>query len=174
MPSLVDADMRGICALRDKEAGTVLYWFEDLKERLGDPAAAGPDVSFDETPWQQLPTFEQLWDPTLDLHQMMRDIVIQAAQYGDIEEMLDKAQQMADLEYRLKKEREHDSSAAGHQAGTGADGADGSAVAGGGGGVVPGGSEDGDAVGEVGPVAKLPNNRRPSKISGKRGSGKAG
>jgi hypothetical protein len=172
--TIVDLDTRGICALRDEGADPVLSWFDELKERLGDPAAAGPDTSFDEAPWAALPTFEQLWDPVLPLSALMRDLVIKAAHYGDIEEMLSQAQRMADVEYELRKGRERDvSGEVVDGEGSGVDGSVGAVVAGGGGEPVPGGSEDGDAVGEGGAPAKLQNDRRPPKVQSRRGAKKA-
>jgi hypothetical protein len=164
---LVDADMRGICALRDEETDTVLFWFEDLKERHGDPAAAGPETSFDDAVWQELPSFQELWDPVPELHEMMRDLVLGAGERA--EEFLDRAQRMADLEYEIKKGRQaHDTGEASEAGGSGADGSIGSAVAGGGGGAVPGGSEDGDPLGEGGGVGELPHYRPPSQIPSRR------
>lgn len=173
MTLLVDADMQGIAALRDEEADTVLFWFEDLKERHGDPAAQGPDTSFDEAAWSTLPTFEQLWDPVPELHELMRDLVAGAGSRA--EEWLDMAQRMADLEYEIKKGRDRDDSGAeGDTGGTGADGSVGAAAAGGSGGAVPGGSKDGDKVGKGRRAKKLPNNRGASQVQGADRPGEAG
>lgn len=164
VPSLVDADMRGICALRDEGTDTVLYWFEDLVAAHGDPAAPGPDVSFDGAPWDALPSFEELWDPTPPFAEMLK--TVSAKVHTDL--LLEVLAEV-DVEYEARKERGRDSSGeAVDHGGRGADASVGASAAGGSGAPVPGGSEDGDAMGEGGEAAQLPHDRRPPKVPGKR------
>ena len=169
MPMLVDADMRGICALRDEEGDTVLLWFEDLVAVHGDPAAPGPDVSFDEAPWAQLPGLQELWDPAPPFAEMLK--TVSAAVHTDL--LLEILAEV-DVDYEARKGRDGDSSGkAVDDGGFGADAVFGSSAAGGGGASVPGGSENGDAVGEGGQAGQFQNDRPASKVPRRRGPGKA-
>jgi len=156
--------MQGIEGLRDEGADPVLFWFEDLKERLGDPAAEGPDVSFDEQLWPHLPSVEELC-PAPPLGALMAKLASTSSRQLSVAEILDEARRMADVEYELKKGREADDHGEGSDVGgSGADAGLGASAAGGGGGPVPGGSEDGDQVGEGTQPGKRANRRRASKV----------
>ena len=164
MATVVELDMQGIEGLRDEGADPVLFWFEELKERLGDPAAPGPDCSFDEQLWPLLPSLEELC-PAPPMFELMRDLLVSASNGRDLDELLGEVQRMADVEYRIKKGREADDHGEGSDlGGSGADAGLEASAAGGGGRPVPGGSEDGDQVGEGAEPGKRENRRRSSKV----------
>lgn len=144
---LVEADTRGIRALRDEGSDTVLVWYEETVVDLGfDPAQPGPSIDEFE-PWN-------LTTPTL------KELV--TALTGEpATGYLFKQQALQDFMVRMDKEK---ADAADTGRGSSQHAPEQPAASGGSGGTVPGGPEDGDEVGEVRAAAGDQNSRRTSQV----------
>lgn len=185
MTITVEPDTRGTDALGgaldDNVAPLRALIFDDLIIEMGGLFLAEPiDLSFDDEPWRELPTIEDLqhlWLSSTPIQQMITAVAIRVhGDGGDLPRYMAQQWQLAELELAWKKEAEHaEETGAGTVDGGGSAEAAGvaSAAADGGGGDLPGGSEDGDAVGGGEEAAQPENTRRPSKVPRGRGSRKA-
>lgn len=180
---------RGVDALTGKlgedavQVQSLLY--SQLMNEMADqfPAAPlyGTDLEFDDEPWQQLPTLEdleQLWlmSPVVEI--MLHKLAVKAHGEGpDLSQFLAQQRQLADFEVELRKQREAlnaDTAADGVDAGAaGTNATIGPAAHSGGGGDLPGGSENGDPVVSGGKTVRNQNLRRSPKVPRGRGVAKA-
>jgi hypothetical protein len=187
MTVMIEPDTRGIDALSGQLDDNLLepLLFHQLTAEMGQQLADAPWPQqlpvFDNEPWQQLPTIEQLgylWSsPDEVLSEMIHHLGIVAHGEGpDLPQFMAAQRQLAEWELELKRAREADD-AAGSEAvddrGSGEDAAVGVAVAGGGGGDFPGGPEDGDSVGEGREAVVGPDTGKAQKVPRKRRAGKA-
>lgn len=154
---LVEADNRGIRALRDESSDTVLIWYEEIAASLGlDPENLhGPVIEMPEP-----------WDTTPPLRELIQELASKRSGGRDVTQWLYEQQHL--LWYQEKERSDADAGAAQ------ADGSRLAVEASRGGGPVSGRSEDGVQVGAGEPAAKQGDSRRPSKVQGKARAGKTG
>lgn len=183
MTIMIEPDTRGIDALSGETPDNVpelplLIW-EGLTADLG-PIPEAPflpsELEFDEQPWQLLPTLqdlEQLWlvSPLVDI--MIHRLALKA--HGDGEDLpryIYEQWQLADLELKLKKEREAQDVQSGEDYRAAKDGPVGAVAPVGGGQDLSGQPQNGDQVEQGRKVAVDPNSGRPPKVPRKRGAAK--
>jgi hypothetical protein len=180
---MVEPDTRGVDALSrllDDNLLEPLIWLELETELGGVPQAPRIDP-FDNAPWRQLPTIEELehlWSTRDELLSVMiHDLGVAAHGEGpDLMKFMAMQRQLAEWELDFKKQREaYDAEGAGTDDGAAAEGAAAvvSTDAGGGSVVVSGGSKDSYQVGKGRKVGLDPHAGRPPKVSRRRGPGKA-
>lgn len=182
MTILPQPDTRGVDALTGGTGDGVplapRIW-EEMVAELGTLPSVPVVEPFDEEPWAQLPTVEQLQElwlasPLLDImiHRLARQI------HGDdvgLPMFLAQQRELAEIELAWKKEAGHaQAGQAVHGSGPGQDGTVAAAAAGGGGAAVSGGPEDGVAVGKSRGTVHDPDTGGPSQVSGKQRKRKAG
>lgn len=144
---LVEADTRGIRAVRDEEFDTVLVWYEETVADLGfDPAQPGPSID-EFQPWN-------LTTPTL------KELVTALSGEPATGYLF---QQQALHDFMVRMDREN-ADAATTTRGSTEPAPEQPAAAGGSGASVPGGPEDSDEVGEVGAAEKHPDVRGTSQV----------
>lgn len=162
---MIKSDDRGVRALLGTDSGEesdiVLDWFEGLKDRLGvDPDAGWPiDTGFEEWPAPQ---------ESLPMAVLMQEITTALYERDHSHRVVEGQRRLVETMYRLTKEAEVAQQQQRVDECGPAEEAPGDGVvdAGGGGAVVPGGSEDGVAVGKGRKVAKPKDRRRAPKVSG--------
>ena len=181
--AIVEPDVSGVAALSGRVDDNLLQpliWLELIAE-LGELPQAPQLDPFDNAPWRQLPTIEELeylWSTRDELLSVMiHDLGVAAHGEGeDLPRYMAQQWQLADWELESKRVREaHDAEEAASDDGAGAAGAAKlvSADASGGGVVVPGGPEDGYQVGKGRKVGVDPHGGRSPKVSRQRCPGKA-
>ena len=184
MTTMIKPDTRGVDALSGQLDDNLLQplIFDELLAEMAMQLADAPWPdqlpAFDETPWQELPTLDEmepLWSASAPVDALIARLGITVHGDGeDLGQFMARQWHMAELELEFKRQREAQDAARADDDGAAA-GAAGlvSAETRRGGGDLPGGSEDGVALGEGGKAGRKANSGRTSKVSGKRGSGKA-
>jgi hypothetical protein len=187
MTTMIEPDTRGVDALSGQLDDNLLQplIFQQLEQEMAQQFADAPWPQqlpeFDDAPWHELPTvadMEALWLTSAPIDSLISKLGHRAHGEGpDLAMFMARQWRMADMELTLKRARE----AEGAEAGTGSD--DDGAVAGAagvvsaetrrGGGDLSGGPEDGVAVGKGGKARGKTNGGRASKVSDRRGPGKA-
>jgi hypothetical protein len=180
----VEPDSRGVDALSGQLDGNLLQPLifqqlaQEMAQQLDDAPWPQQLPEFDDTPWRQLPTvedMESLWLASAPIDSLIAKLGHRAHGEGpDLMEFMAQQWRMADLELEFKRARE-------------AQGAEGTVDGGGaaaaatiasaetrrGGGGFPRGSEDGDTVGEGGEAEVAAHPGPASKVSGRRRPRKA-
>lgn len=175
--TMIEPDTRGVDALTGSKPDNMpelptLIW-DGLVAELGplpDVPFLPVELEFDDGPWQQLPTIEdleELWCALPVATIMMHRLAIKAHGEGpDLPAYMAAQWQLAETELRLKREREngrHGRTA--DDRGLGEDAAVEVAASGGSGTGAAGGSENGDPVGTWGKTKLGKDPRRSSKVS---------
>ena len=186
-----EPDTRGIDVLSDMGDDNVTLLpalifdqlFEEMFEQLVavDPMEILVDMVFQEEPWRDLPTIEDLqylWLTSDAVEQMITRLALVATggRFDELPNYLMREQVLADMELRLKR-GVGDEQAAGTAVDVGGSGeaaAVASAASGGGGGDLAGGPEDGDTVGEGEEVAEQKDTGGTPQVPRRRRSKKAG
>lgn len=136
-----------------------------------------PDLSFDEQPWRDLPTIEDLqylWLTSTPLEHLITAVAIKAHGDGeDLPRFLAQQRWLADMELALKKEAGNGQAGADDGGGSGEAPPVASVDPHGGGGDLPGESEDGDTVGAGGQDRQHQDAGTPPAVPRKRGTRKA-
>lgn len=137
------------CAEPDGGADTILYWYNGVVVDLGEPGLT-PVAVPEPAPWNLYDPNEPLWDTTPPLRILLQQLAARAALTAGVTATGLLFQQQQLLDFMNGKDRADgcEEQANGDVGGSAEDVGVGSSAAVGGGGVVPGGSEDGDAVGE--------------------------
>ena len=177
MSTVVVPDASGVEAL---VAGDVLLApliFDELFVEMMGQWPILPDLGFDEAPWRDLPTIEDLqylWLTSTPLEHLITAVAIRAHGDGeDLSRFVAQQRWLADMELMLKKEAGNGQAGADDGGGSGEAPLVASADPHGGGGDLPGESEDGDTVGEGGQDCQHQNAGTPQKVPRKRGARKA-
>jgi hypothetical protein len=186
MTIMIEPDTRGVDALSGQLDDNLLppLIFQQLQQEMAQQFADTPWPQqlpeFDGAPWQELPTaadMEPLWLASAPIDVLIAALGHKAHGEGpDLPEFMSQQWRLADWELELRKAREADDAARAeaddHIAAGGTAGLV-SAETGRGGSDLSGGPKDGVAVGKGGKAGHKTNAGRPSKVSGRRGSGKA-
>lgn len=183
MTVTVEPDTRGIDALSghmdDSVAQLPAAIWDELVAELGDIPPVPVIDPFDDAPWRQLPTIEDmehLWEASAPLEAMLHKVAIVAHGDGpDLMQFMQHHRWLADMELELKRSREvPDADAeAVDNCGSGGDGSVGSADPQGGGTAVQGEPENGHPVVKGGKTRSGADTGRTQKVSGRGGSRKA-
>jgi len=176
MNTMIESDTRGIDALTGQSGDSVeqlppLLW-NQLVAEWGEMPERPYTAPFDDEPWQQLPTMEdlaQLWETSPLVSIMLHKLAIKV--HGDGEDLpmfIARQWELADTELRLKREREA-ADATGepvHAGGSGEAAGLGAAAALGGGGNVSGRSKNRHKVGKSRKTPLDPNAGKASPVHG--------
>lgn len=177
---MIESDTRGIDALSGETDANVAQvqplLFHQLMEEMADqfPVAplSGPDLEFDDEPWRQLPTMEDLeglWlvAPAVDI--MIHKLALKVHGEGpDLPKFIATQRDLAAMELQWIREREAENAAnqAADIGGPGEAAAVASAAGLGSGRVVPGGSENSGPVGKSRKARGKANSRGASPVHG--------
>ncbi len=184
--TMAEPDTRGVRDLSgvidDSVASLPTLIFDQLYEEMFDDlivAEEPVDLGFDDDPWRQLPTIEDLqylWLTCTPLAHLIAALAIKAHGDGpDLPMFIARQRERAELELAWTTERKAgDVGQPDDMAGPGTSTSLASAEAGGGGGNFPGGPQDGDAMGAGGEADQRQDGGQAQKISRKRGASKAG
>lgn len=180
MTILTDMDSRGVDAACPGDVLVAPVIFDELMCEMSAQMPAAPiDLSFDDEPWQLLPTvqdLEALWCAVTPLERQITTLAMKL--HGDngvdFPQFVAQQRQLARWELAWIREAQHAQAAATTDVGgLGADATGGAAAAGGSGGGSSGGSEDGHEVVAGGQAAEHQNLGRSPSVSGKRRPRKA-
>lgn len=177
MNTMIEPDTRGIDALSgeldDNVAQVQALLFHELMAEMADqfPVAplSGPDLEFDEQPWKQLPTLEdleQLWHESPPLDAMLHRLIAGFTdKVDDVPRYVAAQRLLAEYELELRGGRDAAERHDPDRGGSGRNAGRRSAKAAGAGADVPGEPENGDQVGKSRQAGANSNTGRASKVS---------